>query len=166
MYQKPRHPNVHKTAEKYLDLDNFKTLMPKVQNAWDVEVIISKLPAMINETLKDVDGFEEALRSEPHVNVQLSETDIQYLIYGFNNTKIDVVRYKILTEVVEWLKTSTALPSFEKLIIFSLIEAHEVTKSFPTLNDVLRMAVIALTLTDWEKAIEALPNPTKGLGFM
>ena len=131
---------------------------------WDTDKILEVLPESIKNSYGNPDVIKASLERHPAAQGLVTE-EIEELVNAFSVTKFTVLRLKILSEVVCWLKTKTAKPSFERLIYISILDCAE-TLPFPIhTQSISQMALISLTITDWEKSIASLENPTKAIGF-
>jgi hypothetical protein len=81
------------------------------------------------------------------------------------DVKISVLRFKILSEVVEWLGTKSALDSFARVFYLAFIDCLESLPPPIHSQSIAEMMIVSLTLTDWPQAIESLKEKTRAIGF-
>lgn len=135
---------------------------------WDAEAIKASLPSVIREykrlSVKGLDRhriecYGSSVGAPPQVVQEVAESLL--LVNGYST-----VRFKILNEVVTWLKSQTARESFAKLMCVAIFDCLDVKTEFPVkANEMLQMAIMALVVTDWERAIASIDEPTRGVGF-
>lgn len=162
-YKKAIPPNLRKTCLRFCDEATLDRMVTHCHERWHVEEILRSLPRKINQRLGDP-RVEEALRSHPALQGTIPEA-VDDIVEDFVKTKFTVLRHKILSEVICWLGTKTALDSFEKLIQLSLVDCLEVFPPPIHSQSVAEMALVNLTLTDWEEAIASLDYKTRAIGF-
>lgn len=155
--------NLRETCLMFMDEPILERMVRHCWEQWDVEAILRALPGKIKYRLQNPETAE-ALRNHPALQRVDSET-ADKAVEDFVNSTYSVLRLKILSEVIAWLGTRMALPAFEKLIELSLIDCLEVLPTPVHSQSVAEMALISLTLTDWEKAIASLDSTTKAIGF-
>ena len=155
-YEKDIPKNLGKLFRKEGYEHSVKEAVAHCRELWDTEIIIQGLPQTI-----------ELIRSNPtYMNVisTIHPDLVDEVIQSFRTTKYSIVRYKILSEIIEWLPTNSAKDSFEKMIQLATLDCLEIGMKPPlSSNNVSIMAISSLILTDWEKAMENLG--TKGIGF-
>jgi hypothetical protein len=133
---------------------------------WYVEEILKNLPQSIRAATNPDSNFDQFLENPAVKMFVESDPDLVLDAYlSLTGSSFSVLRHKILSEVIEWLPTSTARESFSKVIYNSVIDCFEVFLPPIHSNQVANMAVTSLILTDWEKAIAALDDKGKAIGF-
>jgi predicted transposase YbfD/YdcC len=128
---------------------------------WDVKQILSVLP----QRVKDITDAENIRKNALIQFANLTEKDIEILSTHFLDMKYNVLRYKILCEVVEWLGTSSAKNSFHKVTTLAFFNAVEIAPKPVRTNMVANFILNSLIMTKWDQNLDELPQPNKGIGF-
>lgn len=163
-YKKAIPPNLRRTCLRIIDDEaTLDRMIVHCWEHWDVEAILKALPTKIIQRMGNP-KVEEVLRNHPAFAGVIPEV-VDEAVKDFADVKFSVLRHKILSEVIEWLGTKTALPSFGKLIELSLLDCLEVLTPPIHSQQVAEMAIVSLTLTDWEASIEALKDKNRAIGF-
>lgn len=157
-------PNLRKTCLKFVDEETLDRMVRHCWERWDVEAIVRSLPSKIQFRISHNTEVAQAIRNHPALQ-GLDEEIVDKTVEEFARCNFSILRHKILSEVVAWLGTKTAMPAFEKLIQLSLIDCLEVLPPPIHSQSVAEMALLSLTLTDWEGAIAALDEKTRAIGF-
>lgn len=157
-------PNLKKFCLKFVSAATLDKMVAHCHERWHVEQILRSLPKKISSRLSNPDAVEAALWSHPALQDSPPEI-INSVVDDFVKTKFTVLRHKILGEVIAWLGTKSAYDSFEKLIALSLVYCLEALPPPIHSQTVAEMAVVSLTLTDWEDAIASLDSKTRAIGF-
>lgn len=156
--------NLRRRCPRAVGEDTLSRLIKHCHEQWHVEQIIEALPRKLKWRKTQTEAVESALRIHPALEGVTQEI-AEELVNDFVKTEISVLRYKILIEVVLWLKTVTARESFEKVLMLALIDSLEVLPPPIHSQAIAEMMVVSLALTDWEEAIASLDNKTKAIGF-
>jgi hypothetical protein len=131
---------------------------------WGVEEILKVLPEQIKQTFGNKNLVPETLRKHPF-SKDLTDEQLMGVTNELIGAKFTVLRFKILNEVVAWLPTRTARTSFEKLICLSIVDCAAVMPIPIHTQDIANAAVASLVMTNWERSIAQLSQPTKAIGF-
>lgn len=160
----PRDP--YALCQKHLGKALMRKTVEHCRDRWNASDIVATLPRQLaemerlkckREIFMGHPATQQMLRKDPEVAL----ATVDY----FENMKFSVLRLKILSEVVTWLGTPSAKDSFAKTLCLAILDCLEVLhhKQISTSN-VANMMLTSLVLTDWERAIAAVPQ-TQGVGF-
>ena len=131
---------------------------------WNVQEILKHLP----ETIKACNN-PELLLKEAKKHLNFDNPVVVDLWQEVQNELIVVdyspLRYKILCEVIGWLGTRTAKPSYSKVLLLAFLDCLKCSNGVIHSNAVANMAINTLIMTDWERAIASIKDQTRGIGF-
>jgi hypothetical protein len=145
----------------FTDKQTLKKIIIHCKEKWDVPAILQAIPHKIQSTLGSPE-LANAIRNQIGF---VGEDRVQEALDYYTNIEFSILRYKILSEVIEWLGTETASSSFEKVIELAFLDCVEIYPMPVHTEQIAHMAIVSLILTDWEVAINSLKSPTKGIGF-
>jgi hypothetical protein len=156
--------NPRKACLRFIPEDTLDKMIVHCRQRWHVEEILAALPQKIGFRQENKEDFEKILNNHPAL-MNVDEETKAVVVQNFAETKISVLRYKILCEVVEWLGSDSALESFGKLICLSFIDCLELVPPPIHSQFIAEMVITSLVLTDWEAGIESLEDKTRAIGF-
>lgn len=140
-------------VRKFTQLDD---IIKHCWDRWDIEAILKSLPEKISKLGDPCETFDSYLSHEsvkPFVDL---DPDLVLEVYeSLTSIKFSILRHKILSEVIEWLGSRSALPSFAKVATLAMFDCLELRLfSLPIhTNAIANMMVTSLIATDWERAI-------------
>lgn len=156
-------PSTKKTCLRVMDEELLEQIVLHCRDRWHVDQILKSLPRKIHDNLGRPDLWEK-LRNHPALKGTLPEV-AEAVADDLVGTSFSVLRLKILSEAIAWLGTETALPSFRLVCHLAVLDCLEALSPPIRTQQVTEMMIVSLTLTDWEKAIASLDNPTRAIGF-
>lgn len=160
-YQKHVPKNVLNILRLSPSQDTLQKIINYCHRNWNPEEISSGL----SDCLKAIQQAEpNQLKQHPSLK-EVPETTKNSILQELTSLKFSALRYKILVEVIHWLKTVTAKRSFTCLMLVAIEDCLEVHQPPIHFQQAINMTICSLVLTDWEAAIAALDTPTRGLGF-
>lgn len=162
-YNKAIPLNLRATCTRLVGEETLDRMVKHCWERWDVEEILKTLPSKINFRLNNPQ-VEEYVQKHPALQ-ETSQEVIDEVLEQFVHAKFSTLRLKILSEVIEWLATPTALESFAKLVCLAFIDCLEALPPPIHSSVIAEMMLVSLTLTDWEKAIASLEDKNRGIGF-
>jgi hypothetical protein len=152
-------PPLKPTCLRFTDEKNLERISRHCHERWDVESIVKVIPKLLVVT-------QDRLQNNPvfhKLTEKVPDSELQAIIDNFTNTKFSILHHKICCEVISWLGTRSAYPSFEKIIQLAFIDCIEALPQPIRTNQVANMAICAIAITPWEEAIEAAGD--RGIGF-
>lgn len=146
----------------FLDEPTLNHMVRHCHRLWDVNAIVRALP---QKMLVSADDLKQHPLSE-----NMSSQLIKSLAEDFNKSQTSILNHKICCEVVAWLGTKSAYPSFEKVTQLALLDCFQIFPHPVHSNQVANMVITSIVLTDWQKAIESVGDRVgarklRGIGF-
>jgi len=145
------------------DLDE---MIKHCRDRWDVVEILKSLPDQIAAATDPQQSFDQFI-NHPMVK-EFVESDPDLVLDSYESLtqfNFSVLRHKILGEAISWLPTSTARESFSKLVCVAMLDCLDLFAPPIHSSQIANMMVTSLVLTDWERAIAALEDKSKAIGF-
>lgn len=130
------------------------------RDRWHVCEIAKMLPSMI--ALLDSPKGREAFKNHPESQGQDPDL-VANLVTRFENYPL--LRLKIASEVVAWLRTGSGRESFAKMVAVAVDNCLQVSPPPIHTQQVANMMVCNIVMTDWERAIASIESPSRAIGF-
>ncbi|NJK70387.1 MAG: hypothetical protein HC941_31235 [Microcoleus sp. SU_5_3] len=161
--QKDIPPKMRGLCDRIVGKETFDRIIKHCRDKWDTPAIVRILPETIKTTIGNSRYKEILLACAQKMDISVSEEGIDRIVQKYASQNFSIVRYKILCEVIEWLPSRSASESFERLIQLSFLDCYEQMPLPIHATQIAWMAIVSLTITDWEVAIANLSS--KGVGF-